>query len=635
MIRSRGKSGSTGRIINVAVIGLLVCSTSLHAGPLARIDPATKQFRGPVAVARLDETTVVVANRIGTISLVDVIQQEVVAEFQLGGRLTDLAVSRGRVLVTDSEKSRLAVLQVDRDAARLLNETSLPTHPVTIRVSQDGLRCSVASLWARSLSVLALRDSASAPVRLLGSVALPFSPREHLMVNDSTKIIVADAFGGRLAVVESGSLELVATHEFGAHNIRGLAINHKGRLQISHQVLNHRAVPRRGDIIWGVMVDNLIRVATLEKILNGDPKALQGNRFISVGYAGQGAGDPDSMFVDGQGRTVIALSGVGEVSIVEPDGNGFRRVAVGRRPVAVMPLSNDRFVAVNELSDSLSFIDLSEPTEEEPVSPPRRTAAGSLRESDGGEHYDSSTRYSSGSYGSTYLDSGVAVTHVPLGPTPDDGPAQRGERLFFDARLSHANWFSCHSCHTDGHTNGGMADTFGDDSTGAPKRVLSLLGVGETGPWGWNGKKNSLLSQIHQSAESTMKGRGVSKAEASDLAAFLSTLPAPPPFQKPSAPEDSLLITKGRGLFESLDCSACHRGHLLTSDETYDVGLEDERGLRLFNPPSLRGVGYRDRLFHDSRAAGVEGVVRQHQHQLKRTLSPDEQTALIRYLKSL
>jgi len=400
---------------------------------------------------------------------------------------------------------------------------------------------------------------------------------------------------------------------------------------MSHQVLNHRAIPRRSDIVWGVMVDNMIREANLEKILDCHPKAMQGNRFISVGYAGQGAGDPDSLFVDEDGRMIIALSGVGEVSIVEPDGNGFRRVAVGRRPVAVMPVTPEKFVVVNELSDSLSLVDLSEPEVEDD----KTEAKPAQKSSRGDGEYDSEGRYSFGSYGSTYLDSGVAISHLPLGAAPEVTAAQRGERLFFDARLSHANWFSCHSCHTDGHTNSGRADTFGDESTGAPKRVLSLLGVGETGPWGWNGKKNSLLDQIHQSAQSTMKGRGVSQKEAADLAAFLRTLSQPPRFQKPASPEDSSMVTKGRGLFESLDCSACHRGHLFTSDETYDVGLEDERGLRRFNPPSLRGVGHRYRLFHDNRATSVEDVVLRHRHQLKRKLSRQEQAALIRYLKSL
>ena len=47
---------------------------------------------------------------------------------------------------------------------------------------------------------------------------------------------------------------------------------------------------------------------------------------------------------------------------------------------------------------------------------------------------------------------------------------------------------SCHSCHTDGHTNGQLNDNLSDFKTfGAPKRVLSLLGKRDTMPLAWNG----------------------------------------------------------------------------------------------------------------------------------------------------
>jgi mono/diheme cytochrome c family protein/DNA-binding beta-propeller fold protein YncE len=625
---------STGFLTLVCLASIVVAGTAqateFQATELKPVSSEEPQFRRPVAIQRLDENTAVVANRSGTLSVVDLAKWSVVSEFRTGGRLTDLAMSNGRLLATDADGSRLLIIELSRKSGRVVGEISVPESPVTVRVSRDGTSCSVASLWARSLTIVKLpKDSTKQPA-IVASVELPFAPREQVRVDESSQVIVADSFGGRLAVVSTESREVETVHEFGAHNIRGLAVNPKtGRLLISHQILNHRAVPRRSDIIWGVMVDNLIRESRLEKVLRLDPKAMEGNRFISVGYAGQGAGDPDSLFVDGEGRTVIALAGVGEVSIVEEDGNGFRRVAVGRRPVALMPISDGRFDAVNELSDSLSLIDLT--ISPEAVKQPTITKA---RPASGDDRYSTGT-YSEGSYGSTYLDSDISVSHLSLGATPEPGAAERGEARFFDARLSHANWFSCHSCHTDGHTNGLMADTIGDESTGAPKRVLSLLGVRETGPWGWNGKKQTLLAQVHQSGESTMKGPDMSKAAANDLVAYLDTLERPPRFQKATTQKDTALITQGRGLFESLNCAACHRSHTLTSDEVYDVGLVDERGLKKFSPPSLRGVGHRYRLFHDNRAANVEDVVTRFRHQLSRELTPDERQALIRYLKSL
>lgn len=609
---------------------VVLLSSFAHAGELKSISLVKSQFRRPIAIQRLNKTTAVVANRCGTLTLIDLPKWSLLAEYSIGGRPTDLAVSAGRVLVTDGEQSKLITVVIDRDSARSVSEISLPTHPVTVRVSADGSWCSVASLWARKLSFVRLPNSVHHTPTVMATVDLPFAPREQILVKNDGKVIVADGFGGRLAIVGSKSHQVEAVHSFGAHNIRGLALNpDKSRLQISQQLLNDLAVPRRSDIIWGVMIDNLVRLAKLDQLLKPGDEAMFGSKFIDVGYAGQGAGDPDSMFVDGHGRTIVALAGVSEVTVIEPDGKGLRRIAVGRRPTSLMSVSDGRFVVVNELSDSLTLVDIHRKARDVDEPP---AYVRSKKTKDGKTDY--SDTYNYGTYGN-YLDRDVFVSHMLLGPSPTLGPVERGELLFFDARLSHANWFSCHSCHADGHANGGMADTFGDSSTGAPKRVLSLLGVGETGPWGWDGKKTSLLSQVHQSVNSTMRGRGIPDSAAKDLVAYLTTLKPPPPFQPATSEEDVAEVQRGRDLFHSLSCATCHSGNVLTSSDTYDVGLIDKRGLREFSPPSLRGVGHRYGLFHDMQAKGLEDVVIRSRHQLPRKLTSKEQLSLIRYLKSL
>ena len=132
-----------------------------------------------------------------------------------------------------------------------------------------------------------------------------------------------------------------------------------------------------------------------------------------------------------------------------------------------------------------------------------------------------------------------------------------------------------------------------------------------------------------------MRGTGISDEAASEIAAFLKTLSPPPPYLAPVTSADIASVDRGRQLFESLSCVDCHSGSVLTSAGTYDVGLEDERGLRKFNPPSLRGVGYRERLFHDKRARGLEEVIAKFKHQIDRPLTEAEQRDLIRYLRSL
>src|SRR5262249_16529385 len=160
----------------------------------------------------------------------------------------------------------------------------------------------------------------------------------------------------------------------------------------------------------------------------------------------------------------------------------------------------------------------------------------------------------------------------------------------------------CQSCHTDGHTSGLNSDTLGDGSYGAPKRIPSLLGVGDTGPWGWTGSFARLEDQVRQSVESTMQGSTPTAAEVADLVVYLRTLTAAAAVAgAPGSPE----LHRGRALFER-ECSSCHAPTTYTVPRRFDVGLVDEKGNRKFNPPSLRGVGRNAPLLHDGRAASVE-----------------------------
>jgi cytochrome c peroxidase len=227
------------------------------------------------------------------------------------------------------------------------------------------------------------------------------------------------------------------------------------------------------------------------------------------------------------------------------------------------------------------------------------------------------------------------TAEISLGPQPDLGLAERGELLFYDARLSHDGWFSCHSCHTDGHSNGRLNDNLGDGSFGAPKRVLSLLGVKDTGPWAWNGGTPDLESQMRKSILTTMHGRAPSGEQVEALTAYLRTLSPPPPVTPPAGEAEAAIIRRGREVFHQSGCAECHTPPIFTSRQTYDVGLADEVGNTRFNPPSLPGVSQGGPYFHDGRAATLEEVFTRHRHQLKEELPKEKREDLLRFLRSL
>src|SRR5262249_25769365 len=152
-------------------------------------------------------------------------------------------------------------------------------------------------------------------------------------------------------------------------------------------------------------------------------------------------GDPAQVAVGTDGVVVAALAGVGDIALGKERDVRWQRVAVGKRPIAVVISPDGRVAYVaNQFSDSISVVDLSK---------------------------------------------AKLAAEIALGPQPELLANDRGEMLFYDARLSHDGWMSCNSCHTDGHTNGLLVDTLGDGSFGTPKRVLSLLGVRDTAPYAW------------------------------------------------------------------------------------------------------------------------------------------------------
>ena len=231
--------------------------------------------------------------------------------------------------------------------------------------------------------------------------------------------------------------------------------------------------------------------------------------------------------------------------------------------------------------------------------------------------------------------SGLRPATIALGPRPDLTSADRGERLFSSAKLSHDGWMSCHSCHSDGHTNNLVSDTLGDGSYGAPKRVPSLLGVAATGPWTWTGSIPRLEDQIKKSIVTTMHGPKPTDEQVSDLAAYLNSLAPPAPRQVDIDPIDASAVSRGREVFSTRKCAICHVSPEYTSPDHFDVGLTDEVGNREFNPPSLRGVSQRDALLHDGRARSLEEVFGKERHPRGLALNPQEIADLVAFLKTL
>ena len=577
------------RVAPLLVSLLLLVAASQIGNKVAATDsssaPGPPLLRRPVTVVVTDRHVVVGNRRSGTISLLDRSNLQAVAEYKVATRIAHMArVPHEPILLIldDAEQRLLRVSLVDGEPT-VATIADVPTGGSRLVVAAHTRQVFLSTKWSRRIVALTLGESFE-QVQQTRSIALPFAPQELLLTNGNRTLLVADAFGGQLAVVDTRQSTVLGTRKLAGHNIRGLAASSdQNHVLVAHQQIVPSARADYDELHWGRIVANAVQVFDIHHVLAPGHEDLAPGWLDMHGGIGSATADPASVITGDNGLVAVALAGVGEVAIRR--GGYAKRLSVGRRPES-MAVGDGRLFVANRFDDTLTVIDL--------------------------KHGD-------------------VVETVSLGPVAELSAVDRGEQLFFDARLSHDGWLSCHSCHTDGHSSGLVVDTLGDGDYGAPKRTPSLLGTGDTAPWGWNGSSPSLAAQVRKSVATTMHGEPLADGQLSDLVAYLESLRAPPS----AASENRSLIEQGQAVFESRGCADCHPGPTFTTEGTFNVGLADERKRRRFNPPSLRGVGQRDTYFHDGRSANLKDVLTRDRHQLDAELSPAETAALLSYLRSL
>jgi len=556
-------------------------------------------LRRPIALVLRGSVLYSGNRRSGSVSAIDLSTRTVRQEVEVAKQLSDLVpMPDGTFIATDEAAGSLIGLRRGPRSIEVAWTLPVGRSPVNVCAGGDGSWCSVSLLWPRRLVIVALSPTTR---RVRNVIDLPVAPRRQCVLPDGKTLVVADSFGGNLALVDAASGRIRAVRSLQGHNIRGLTVA-GNRLLISHPILEQAVSTTDSNVFWGSVIGNVLQSVSLRGLPPTEEDGPPGPSgavpighwsLYALGDPGHAAGDPGDVQVTRDGVAVVALGGVNELAIGRLDDGMFRRIAVGQHPVAIALAPNGRMAYVaNEFDDSISVVDLAGPK---------------------------------------------VVSTIRLGPEPPLSEADRGEILFHDARLSRDGWYSCNSCHTDGHTCGLKNDNFSDGSFGTPKRILSLMGAGRTGPWAWNGSNATLEDQIHKSILSTMQGKTsiASRENVEALAAYVRTLPPPPSLARARDQADDGAAVRGRRVFEKLDCVHCHKPPTYTSDQVYDVGLADEAGLRRFNPPSLLGVSQLPRLLHDGRAANLREVFTRFDHPDGERLPRGELDDLLAFLNSL
>lgn len=524
----------------------------------------------------------------GSISLVNV-QTGVINETILRGKPVAIEwLKRSQQLaIIDQAKGELIIAKLEDQQVVVEQRLPVGRGANRIAISNDETLLAVSAVWDRRVSLISVKEQSQDPQLL----KLDFEPGLLVFTPDNSLLLVFDAFAGQFAALDASDLSIKFVGDVAGHQVRGVDFLTSNRFIITHQILHEEAATTADNIAAGAVIENVFQEIEFDHDEEGkfyfEPQLIK-----ELGVPSHGTADPASIVVDGESNRYIVAAGVDEVLVTNSYGIVREQIEIGRRPVDLLLDDKNRLLyCLNQFDQSITVLN---------------------------------------------IDQFSVVKTISLGPQPAATSRSRGEELFFDAQRSRFGWYSCHSCHVDGHTNGQLADTFGDGAAGAPKRILSLLGGRDNNPWAWNGSMRSLHDQVLKSGMTTMRGDGFSAREANDLVAYLHTLEPPPPFRPPIDELDRKLIDQGNAIFHKHGCSDCHIPPLTyTADTVFDVGLSDEHGTKKFNPPSLIGVGYRRSLFHDGRAKDLPSIFVEYGHQLNEDISESKLSALVRFLESL
>ncbi len=489
---------------------------------------------------------------------------------------------------------------------------------MAIACSPDGTRAAVSNLWSGTITQIIVGNSSLEVVRSVSVGAFPRGlafaqdgnsfyaaiagndevvhvdwhnrtvlrrwpaprePRQLALSQDGKWLAAASSRSAQVRCrnLRTGKLHWERTIE-DSFNLRGLAFSPDGQAVLCVHNIRREFPVSKDNIEEGWVIDS--RVTKLALQADVVPSSWQ----IALDIRGQAVGDPHGLaFGDGGKIMAIAAGGTHELLLLDAPAlpwnagdpgdfldaqfqkQGFRRIPLAGRPLAVaFGKESNQAVVANYLLDAIQVVDVGK---------------------------------------------GTILRTIPLGSPEKLAPARKGEALFYDARRAHHHWFSCHTCHVDGHTCCLNFDTLNDGCYGTPKMTPSLHNVTKTGPWTWHGWQKDLGAAVSHSLTKTMFGPEPTKAEVADMLAFLETL-TPPPNPTPLGPE----AQRGIKIFqEKAGCIRCHRGPYYTSKGNYDVGLEpDGSPYKLWNPPSLIGLLDRGPYMHDGRAKSLQDLLQKH-----------------------
>ncbi len=579
------------------------------------VDAGAEPHRSPIAIAVLpDGKRLLTANQTSnSVSLVDLESGTVLAELETGEKPAGIAVTRDgkTALVTHWYGYDVAILGVEQGALAVNARITVGPEPRGVVIAGDDSTAYVAVGVTNEVVKIDIGGRS-----ITGRLGVGREPRGLALSKDGATLAVGNARGGSISLIDTAGWTVRATTAVDGVNLRQVLIDDASKYAYAANMKNLRFATTRNNIDQGWVLGQRVTRVPLD--------GSKGFETLSLDPQGKAASDAHGLAMSRDGKMLaVSLGGSHDLMIFRADEPPLPWRANGSRDLIAQELirSKDRFKRVNlgGRPTELAFA------------------------ADGKTLYV--TNYLLDSVQVVDALEGTVVKEIHLGGPKEPDLERRGEAVFHDATRSFNQWYSCNTCHSDGHTNGQDFDTLNDgwqdNSTlhrRSRKKVPTLRGVADTGPWTWHGWQEGLEDAMVESLTKSMQGPKPSADDVAALIAYLKTLEFP---KNPNLPL-SEAAQRGRAIYRSSKaaCNTCHGGDHLTDGKVHDLGLGERGDVYVgHNPPSLIGVYDKDPYMHDGRAATLRATLIEHHNPEDVTgggaLGDDELADLIEYLKTL
>jgi cytochrome c peroxidase len=230
---------------------------------------------------------------------------------------------------------------------------------------------------------------------------------------------------------------------------------------------------------------------------------------------------------------------------------------------------------------------------------------------------------------------------------------RQGRRLLNNAGHTFQNQYSCYTCHPDVHEDGLVYNMASKDMGRNMTNTQSLRNIGDTSPYKWNGKNQSVYKQDGMRFSTVLtRTEAFTYKELDAITAYIMTGIQNHRIFSIIPPECLSSANPGKGNFERTHdnrgyeipvvnrCVTCHPAPYFTNKKMADVGtLATSDDSILFDTPHLNNIFASPPYLHDGRAGTLEEIWtlygKTEQHGSVNDLTKIELNELVEYLKSL